>query len=61
MFSFSGATCRSHVRHNANYILYAQIRFALYVRESLVSLSIAMAFTAIKAYNVGEASARQSF
>ena len=45
--SFSGATytCTSHVRHNANYIPYAQIRFDLYVRESLASLSIAMAFS----------------
>ena len=45
MCSFSGATCTSLVRHNANYIPYAQICFDLYVRESLASLSIAMAFS----------------
>ena len=32
-------------RHNANYVPYAQIRFDLYVRELLASLSIAMAFS----------------
>ena len=29
MCSFSGATCMSRVRHNANYVPYAQIRFDL--------------------------------
>ena len=29
MFSFSGATCTSRVRHNADYVPYAQIRFDL--------------------------------
>ena len=42
MCLFSVATCTSHVRHNANYIPYAQIRFDLYVRESLASLSIGL-------------------
>ena len=47
------ATCvcfqRRRVRHNANYVPYVQIRFDLYVRESLASLSIAVAFFVIKA------------
>ena len=29
MCSFSGATCTSRVRHNADYVPYAQIRFDL--------------------------------
>ena len=36
---------RRRVRHNANYVPYVQIRFDLYIRESLASLSIAMAFS----------------
>ena len=43
MCSFSGATCTSRVRHNADYVPYANIRF--YVRESPASLSIAMAIS----------------
>ena len=34
-----------HVRHNANYVPYSQIRFDLSVRGSLASLSIAIAFS----------------
>ena len=30
MCSFSGATCTSRVRHNADYVPYAKIRFDLY-------------------------------
>ena len=29
MCSFSGATCTSRVRHNADYVPYAKIRFDL--------------------------------
>ena len=29
MYSFSGATCTSRVRHNADYVPYAKIRFDL--------------------------------
>ena len=59
MCSFSGATCTSLVRHNANYIPYAQICFDLYVRVTSLTLDCNGVF-AIKAYDVGVASTRQS-
>ena len=44
MCSFSGATCTSRVRHNADYVPYTKIRFDLldgvYVRESPCSLTL---------------------
>ena len=36
---------RRHLRHNESYVPYALIRFDLYVRDSLASLSIAMALS----------------
>ena len=40
MCSFSGATCTSRVRHNAHYVPYAQIRFDLYDRQRVASLTL---------------------
>ena len=40
MCSFSEATCTSRVRHNASYVPYAQIRFDLYVRDRVASLTL---------------------
>ena len=50
MCSFSWATGTSRVRHNADYVPCAQIRFDLYVRESPASPSIANGVFAIRAY-----------
>ena len=50
----------SHVRHNANYIPYAQIRFDLYVRES-TSLTLDCSGVFVIKNDVGVASARQSW
>ena len=38
MCSFSGATCTSLVRHNADYVPYAKIRFDL--RQRVASLTL---------------------
>ena len=39
MCSFSGATCTSRVRHNADYVPYEKIRFDL-LRQRVASLTL---------------------
>ena len=52
MCSFSGATCTSRVRHNADYVPYAKIRFDL-LRQRVVSLTLNCNVDfAIRAHNV---------
>ena len=49
MCSFSGATCTSRVRHNADYVPYAKIRFDLRQRVASLTLNCNGDF-AIRAY-----------
>ena len=49
MCSFSGATGTSHVRHNADYVPYAKIRFDLRQRVASLTLNCNGDF-AIRAY-----------
>ena len=50
MCSFSGTTCTSRVRHNADYVPYAKIRFDLCQRVASLTLNCNGDF-AIRAYN----------
>ena len=58
MCSFSGATCPSRVRHNADYVPYAKIRFDLWtgwgLRQRVASLTLnCNGVFAIRAYYRG--------
>ena len=51
MCSFSGATCTSRVRHNADYVPYAKICFDLCQRVASLTLNCNGDF-AIRAYRI---------
>ena len=48
MCSFSGATCTSRVRHNADYVPYAKIRFDLMLRSNHLVHTVRTTFPVVQ-------------